>query len=229
MPAVPTLRSINDVMNWYNDQDNTSWEMYRFKPSANYRQALYHGKDKDEAARRLLDELNRIHHDDCENYYLALGDTKGVKDKKFEQVVGMYFVVNEKPSHMVGAMPPYYMQRGNHDNEILNEIRALRAERLAEMQDDADEEEEQPATASSILAGMLQQPQVQQMLITILGNIAGNFMKPNVQHISGTHTAEDLQKIIDTLFAKGVTPDDLAKLAEMPQSQISMLLSMLRK
>jgi hypothetical protein len=67
------------------------------------------------------------------------------------------------------------------------------------------------------------------MLIGILGNLAGNFMKPRVQHISGTHTAEDLQRIIETLFAKGVTPDDLAKLAEMPESQISFLLSMLRK
>jgi predicted Zn-dependent peptidase len=129
---------------------------------------------------------------------------------------------------MMGMMPGQYVGRNDRDTEILNELRAIRAERLAELEDE-EEEEEEKATPSSILAGMLQQPQVQQMLIGILGNLAGNFMKPRVQHISGTHTAEDLQKVIETLFSKGVTPDDLAKLAEMPESQISFLLSMLRK
>jgi hypothetical protein len=38
-----------------------------------------------------------------------------------------------------------------------------------------------------------------------------------------------VEQIIQTLFSKGVTADDLAKLAAMPQAQIAMLLSMLRK
>ena len=227
MPAVPTLRSIQEVMEWYNDQAQISWELCRFQPSLKYRQAMYHGKSKDDGAERLLTELQRIRPDDYETYHITLGDSKGVKEKKLEDTIGMYFVANERPANMMGMMPGQYMARpSERDTEILNEIRALRAERMAEMEED---EEEQPVTPSSILAGMLQQPQVQQMLIGILGNLAGSFMKPKVQHISGTHTAEDLQKVIETLFAKGVTPDDLVKLSEMPESQISFLLSMLRK
>jgi len=227
MAAVPTLRSINQVMNWYNDQEQAAWELCRFQPALKYRQGMYHGKSKEEGAERLAVALNFIPQDDFENYHLTVGNIKGTKEKKLEDTVGMYFVANEKPAHMMGMMPGQYVGRNDRDNEILNELRAIRAERLAELED--EEEEEEKATPSSILAGMLQQPQVQQMLIGILGNLAGNFMKPRVQHISGTHTAEDLQRIIETLFAKGVTPDDLAKLAEMPESQISFLLSMLRK
>lgn len=228
MAAVPTLRNLQEVMNWYNDQGQTAWELCRFQPALKYRQAMYHGKSKDDGAERLLTELQRIRPDDYETYHLTLGDVKGTKEKKLEDTIGMYFVVNERPAHMMGAMPGQYMARpSERDTEILNEIRALRAERMAEIEE--DEEEEEPVTPSSILAGMLQQPQVQQMLIGILGNLAGNFMKPKVQHISGTHTAEDLQQVIETLFAKGVTPDDLIKLSEMPESQITFLLSMLRK
>jgi transcription initiation factor IIE alpha subunit len=64
------------------------------------------------------------------------------------------------------------------------------------------------------------------MLIAMLGNIVSGFAAPKVQHVSGT---QDMEQIIQTLFSKGVTADDLEKLAAMPQAQISMLLSMLRK
>jgi len=64
------------------------------------------------------------------------------------------------------------------------------------------------------------------MLIGILGNLASGFMAPKVQQVSGTH---DIEQIINTLFSKGVTPDDLSKLAAMPETQIKFLLSMLRK
>jgi hypothetical protein len=115
-------------------------------------------------------------------------------------------------------------------NEILSEIRALRAERIAEMEGDEDDEpEEQPATASSILAGIMQQPQVQTMIVNFITSMAGNFMKPApVKQIAGVEP-DDIAKTIETLFSKGVTPEDLAKLAAMDQGQINFLLSMLRK
>jgi len=50
-----------------------------------------------------------------------------------------------------------------------------------------------------------------------------------VQAVSGTHTEADIAQILQTLYAKGVTPDDLGKLAAMDQKQISFLLQMLRK
>jgi transcription initiation factor IIE alpha subunit len=140
--------------------------------------------------------------------------------------INKVFVLNEAP---VGMIAGYGVsnQQAQINNEILNEIRALRAERLAEIETDEDEEEEEEKTTpSSILAGMLQQPQVQQMLIAMLGNLVTSFAPTKVQHVSGT---QDLEQIIQTLFSKGVTAEDLEKLAAMPQAQISMLLSMLRK
>jgi hypothetical protein len=113
-------------------------------------------------------------------------------------------------------------------NEILSEIRALRQERMEEMETD-EEEEEAPTTPSSILAGMLQQPQMQAILMNAIASIAGSFMKPApVKQIAGVEP-DEIQKSIEILLSKGVTADDLARLAAMDQGQINFLLSMLRK
>jgi hypothetical protein len=64
---------------------------------------------------------------------------------------------------------------------------------------------------------------------TAVLSMIGMFNKPKIQHLAGTHTTDDVNKIVETLLSKGVTPDDLAKLADMDQKQIDFLLSMLRK
>ena len=226
IPA-PTLRSIGAVLEWYGESDYAAWELYPIPQKKDYRINLYYGKDKDEGAERLHKELTRIQPDDYESYILVLGSMKGTKDRVFESQVRQVFRINEKPAGYIGGYAAPY-QSAQVTNEVLNEIRALRAERLAELETDDEEEEEkeEPVTPSSILAGMLQQPQVQQMLIAMLGNLVNSFSAPKVQHVSGT---QDVEQIIQTLFSKGVTADDLAKLAAMPQAQIAMLLSMLRK
>jgi hypothetical protein len=183
----------------------------------------YDGKDKDEGYQKLQSELALISSDDYNNFVLGIFNDKD--KEKATPALNKVFVVNEAP---VGMIAGYGVsnQQAQINNEILNEIRALRAERLAEMDEEDEEEEEQPATPSSILAGMLQQPQVQQMLIAALGNLVGNFARPRVAAVSGT---QDIETTLQILFSKGVTADDLAKLAAMPETQITMLLSMLRK
>jgi hypothetical protein len=185
----------------------------------------YDGKSKDEGYEKLQSELSYITPDDYNNFVLGLFNDKD--KEKATPAINKVFVLNDAP---VGMIAGYGVsnQQAQVNNEILNEIRALRAERMAELETDEEEEEEkeQPVTPSSILAGMLQQPQVQQMLIAMLGNLVNGFAAPKVQHVSGT---QDVEQIIQTLFSKGVTADDLAKLAEMPKAQITMLLSMLRK
>jgi hypothetical protein len=184
----------------------------------------YDGKSKDEGYEKLQTELSYISPDDYNNFVLGLFNDKD--KEKAAPAINKVFVLHEAP---VGMIAGYGItnQQAQINNEILNEIRALRAERIAELETEEDEEEkEEPVTPGSILAGMLQQPQVQQMLIAMLGNIVSSFSAPKVQHVSGT---QDLEQIIQTLFSKGVTADDLAKLAAMPQTQISMLLTMLRK
>ena len=223
MAATAQLRSASAVLNWYNEQPQAAWKLYRFSVMPRNITGAYDGKDKDEGYQKLQSELALISSDDYNNFVLGIFNDKD--KEKSTPALNKVFVCNEAP---VGMIAGYGVsnQQAQINNEILNEIRALRAERLAEMDEEESEEEESPATPSSILAGMLQQPQVQQLLITALGNLVGNFSRPRVQAVSGT---QDLETTLQILFSKGVTADDLAKLAAMPESQITMLLSMLRK
>ena len=224
MAATAQLRTAGAVLNWYNEQPQAAWKLYRFSVMPRNITGAYDGKDKDEGYQKLQSELALISSDDYNNFVLGIFNDKD--KEKATPALNKVFVVNEAP---VGMIAGYGVsnQQAQINNEILNEIRALRAERLAEMdEEESEEEEESPATPSSILAGMLQQPQVQQLLITALGNLVGNFSRPRVQAVSGT---QDLDTTLQILFSKGVTADDLAKLAAMPESQITMLLSMLRK
>ena len=224
MAATAQLRNASAVLNWYNEQPQAAWKIFRFSVMAKNITGAYDGKSKDEGYEKLQTELSYISPDDYNNFVLGLYNDKD--KERVAPAINKVFVLNEGP---VGMIAGYGVSNNQAqiNNEILNEIRALRAERLAEIEDeDEEEEEEEKTTPSSILAGMLQQPQVQQMLIAMLGNLVSSFAPTKVQHVSGT---QDLEQIIQTLFSKGVTAEDLAKLAEMPQAQITMLLSMLRK
>ena len=224
MAATAQLRGINAVLNWYNEQPQAAWKLYRFSVMPKNITGCYDGKSKDEGYERLQTELSYIASDDYNNFVLGIFNDKD--KEKATPALNKVFVINDAP---VGMIAGYGIsnQQAQINNEILNEIRALRAERLEEIEgDEEEEEEEQPATPQSILAGMLQQPRVQELLINAVTGLLGNLSTPKVQHVSGT---EDIEQIIQTLFSKGVTAEDLAKLAAMPQSQISMLLSMLRK
>ncbi len=225
MASTAQLRSASAVLNWYNEQPQAAWKIFRFSVMAKNITGAYDGKSKDEGFEKLQTELSYIAPDDYNNFVLGLYNDKD--KERVAPAINKVFVLNEAPLGMVAGYG-VTNQQAQVNNEILNEIRALRAERLAELEadDEEEEEEEKPVTPSSILAGMLQQPQVQQMLIAMLGNLVNGFSAPKVQHVSGT---QDVEQIVQTLFSKGVTADDLAKLAAMPQAQIAMLLSMLRK
>ena len=225
MAATAQLRSASAVLNWYNDQPQAAFKLYRFSVMPKNITGAYDGKSKDEGYEKLQSELALIANDDYNNFVLGLFNEKD--KEKATPAINKVFTVNDAPLGMVAGYG-VSNQQAQINNEILNEIRAMRAERLAEIEEE-EEEEETPVTPGSILAGMLQQPRVQEMLINALAGMAGGLMRPRVQAVSGTHTEQDMEQILQTLFSKGVTPDDLVKLASMPQSQITMLLSMLRK
>jgi hypothetical protein len=226
MAATAQLRSASAVLNWYNDQPQAAFKLYRFSVMPKNITGAYDGKSKDEGYEKLQSELALIANDDYNNFVLGLFNEKD--KEKATPAINKVFTVNDAPLGMVAGYG-VSNQQAQINNEILNEIRAMRAERLAEIEEEEEEEEETPVTPGSILAGMLQQPRVQEMLINALAGMAGGLMRPRVQAVSGTHTEQDMEQILQTLFSKGVTPDDLVKLASMPQSQITMLLSMLRK
>jgi hypothetical protein len=109
-------------------------------------------------------------------------------------------------------------------------------QRLQSLNEDTDEDLEKEMQPQSTLGAILGNPQVQQMLINVISNLVTNTMQPNMNNftqplrpmaLAGTETIT-LEQILETLFANGVTMEDLHKLAMMPKDKINFLLSMLR-
>ena len=229
MPATAQLRSANAVLNWYNDQDQSAWKIYRFTVAPKNCTDQYNGISKEDGYEKLQTALSYITPDDYENYVLSVFSPK---DKDLKNSMSKVFVINERPAGM-GAMAGYGISPQQHqiNTEILNELRALREQRITDEAEDEDDEDESIVAGSDTerildkVNGIINNP----MIAQLLGMLVPAMVNRPAQQISGTHTAEDLQKILETLFSKGVTPDDLAKLAAMDQGQITFLLGMLRK
>jgi hypothetical protein len=212
------------VLSWYENQDEAAFRIFRGnKENDAYFTDGYTGSDKDQGYQELAKALAEIEPTDYNVYFVKVYPSN---PKAKKSGAGVTFQLHSQSIGAVSAAPGQYQAM----NEILSEIRALRAERIAEMEGDEEEaEEETPATPSSILAGIMQQPQVQSMIVNLITSMAGNFMKPApVKQIAGVEP-DDIAKSLEILMSKGVTPQDLAKLAEMDQGQINFLLSMLRK
>ena len=215
--------SIHAVLSWYDKQDLTKFAIYRgAKENDAYLTGSFHGSDKEEGTIFLQSLLNEIEPQDYNVYFLKLLPTVA---KTKTATPGITFQLYNQSSGFVNQISGGNNMQSNVMNEVLNEIRALREERLQQLSsEEEEEEEEQP---NNILAGLLNQPQVQNMLLGMIGNLFSN--KP-VQAIAGVETDEtSLEKHLETLFAKGVTVEDIGKLAAMDKMQISLLLSMLRK
>lgn len=229
MPATAQLRSANAVLNWYNDQDQSAWKIYRFTVAPKNCTDQYNGISKEDGYEKLQTALSYITPDDYENYVLSVFSPK---DKDLKNSMSKVFVINERPAGM-GAMAGYGISPQQHqiNTEILNELRALREQRITDEVEDEDDEDESIVAGSDTerildkVNGIINNP----MIAQLLGMLVPAMVNRPAQQISGTHTAEDLQKILETLFSKGVTPEDLAKLAAMDQGQITFLLGMLRK
>lgn len=229
MPATAQLRSANAVLNWYNDQDQSAWKIYRFTVAPKNCTDQYNGISKEDGYEKLQTALSYITPDDYENYVLSVFSPK---DKDLKNSMSKVFVINERPAGM-GAMAGYGISPQQHqiNTEILNELRALREQRITDEAEDEDDEDESIVAGSDTerildkVNGIINNP----MIAQLLGMLVPAMVNRPAQQISGTHTAEDLQKILETLFSKGVTPEDLAKLAAMDQGQITFLLGMLRK
>ena len=217
--------SLSAVLSWYNNQDDAAFRIFRGnKENDAYFCDGYTGSDREEGEMALAKALSEIEPTDYNVYFLKLYPSN---PKAKKSAPGITFQLH---SQTIGAI---YQQPGQYQamNEILSEIRALRQERMAEMDtDDEEEETEAPATPTTILAGILQTPQVQSVLINVLTSMAGTLMTKStpVKAVAGVEP-DEISKSIEVLLSKGVTADDLARLAAMDQGQINFLLSMLRK
>lgn len=214
--------SAGAVLSWYENQAEAAFRIFRGnKENDAYFTDGYNGSDKDEGYQQLSKALAEIEPTDYNVYFVKLYSSN---PKAKKTGAGVTFQLHSQSIGVV-AQPGQYQAM----HEILSEIRALRSERMQELDSEEEEEEEAPTNPSSILAGIMQQPQIQSMIVNMITSFAGNMMKPQpVKQIAGVEP-DDIAKSIEMLLSKGVTPEDLAKLAAMDQGQINFLLTMLRK
>lgn len=218
------------VLSWYDEQDQTNFVIYRHNTKAET--ARYEGGDKETGMHRLGRFLSEIEPTDYAIYILQLLPSTKKKDATAPCVT--FQLYRNQPAQQYAGGPGSYQL-----NEVVSKLNAIQM-RLDSQEAEEDEEEETPTLGAQmpknpmeVIAGMLMQPQVQNVIVTLLTNMAGNLMKPKpapVTAVAGVETeSTDIAKTLETLFSKGVTPADLEKLAAMDQGQITFLLSMLRK
>lgn len=216
--------SIHAVCSWYASQPETKFTIYRGnKVNDAYLTGGYYGIDKEEGQAVLESTLNEIESNDFNIYFLKLMPSNAKSKQAAPGVTFQLFTPQQGAGYAVSGY-------GNSQvmTEVLNEIRALRAERLAELQKDDDDDNDEPEqTQNDFLAGFINNPQMQSMLMGILANV---FTSNKPQPIAGIESsADELHTVVSKLLEKGATLDDLKKLAEMNQAQFTMLLGMLRK
>jgi hypothetical protein len=226
--------SAEGVLTWYEEQDQAGFIIYRHNTKGET--ARYEGNDKDTGGHRLARFMSEIEPSDYAIYILQLIPSSKKKDATAPSVT---FQLYKKEPSMYG--PGMYQM-----NELISKINAIQS-RLDSVEKEEEEEEEEgelsgpPAEAAgpqpisfdgNFLGSIMSQPMVQQFLITqivgFMSKVMGNNTPAPVTAVAGVET-DDLEKSIELLLSKGVTPADLAKLAAMDQGQINFLLSMLRK
>lgn len=218
--------SAQAVLSWYDKQENSKFIIYRgIKENDSLVCGGYFGTDKEEGLAYLDQFMAEVEPTDYNIYFLKTQPSKATSKAV---TPGITFQLHKAESgYMAGIGATANTQVMN---EVLNEIRALRAERLAELQSDSEEEEEETEEESDLVAGLLKTPQMQNMLIGALQSMFMPKATQPVQAMGAIETDQDaLNEAVQALLAKGATVTDLQKLAAMEQGQFSWLLSMLRK
>jgi hypothetical protein len=113
-------------------------------------------------------------------------------------------------------------------NDLQREVDFLKAKNEIsqnEMNDDDVEEE----VENNYLGAILGNPAIMGVLTTIATNIGANLFtrKPQPMAMAGIETT-NINDIINTLFEKGVSTEDLQKLSEMSKEKLSFLITMLK-
>lgn len=130
--------------------------------------------------------------------------------------------------------------RNDSNMAILDELRSMKNEvqelklkiEIEEGEGEDEEELEKKMEPASFLGSLIGNPAVQTTITNFLTNLLANLTTPTIQKnmpqtLAGTET-ETINDILQRLESKGVTASDLQKLSNLPDSQITMLLGMLR-
>jgi len=132
-----------------------------------------------------------------------------------------------------------YYQRSGIAGAIIAEVRDVKRE-LADMKakmdtEETDEEleEKMEPAPGGIVGAILGNPAVQTILANLLTNVTANMVTRPAPvarpvHLAGMPETEVAASCLETLMAKGMTIQDLQKLADMAPDRIAFLLNILR-
>ena len=220
------------VLSWYEEQDQINFVIYRHNNKGET--ARYEGGDKDTGGQRLNRFLSEIEPTDFAIYILQLLPNSKKKDSAAPCVT--FQLYKNQPGQYAG--PSTYAM-----NEIVSKLNAIQSRLDAEENEDDEDEtvaglpQESNGTPpvtfdNNFIGSVMAQPMVQQFIVSsivgFMSKMMGNNTLPPVTAVAGVEP-DEIGKSIEILLSKGVTPDDLAKLAAMDQGQINFLLTMLRK
>jgi len=239
------MRPIDALIQQFNTNDLPYYIMVDSKyfcPVSNIK-----SKDKDKGAQKLLEFLRTLPTTSVANYriycYENPPEVKSMDAKTLTQHLHDYqallsfcpFYETDERREEKEANKYFYNQRQEQLAAELAEIKAmLKADR------ESDEDLEEEAQPTNALAGLINNPKIQEMLIGMISGMASKFMSGGSapQAMAGIPaTAEEsetkLLTAIERLYAVDPNlPDDLHKLADMAEketAQFNWLLSMLRK
>lgn len=206
--------NVNGVLDWYEIQNISNWVIYSHKPE----NVKYIGsEDETESLQKLQYALNDIKNSPAaENTYILRCDPKNPKIKE-KPILSFCLNTNVSASNIISGFNPGYATKNDID-EIKRMIESKQIE------NEIDEIEPEPQ--KNLLAGLLENQQVQEIAINAITGFFTKYIikKPMVTSLAGV---DNIELILRDLYSKGVKNEHLRKLADMPEEKISMLIQML--
>lgn len=229
----PEIFTIDEVLNFYDTAEGNDYKVYAgVNPSPQYLRYNFSG-DKEIGRQELQMALTQLRNN-VENYnpYLiqVISEEKVSKGRKKEPILtSISFQLNRPQQFLpMNQMSGVGSPRTEMLLEKLIEQNALMQSRLSALESigELEEEEEEP---QSPINAMLNNPDLQQAIITgIMGLVGGMFTKTGAPTgIAGIEDTDEALKILHSLMDKGVTIEHLRKLDEMNSMKLKSLLMML--
>lgn len=195
-------------------------------------------KDIDAAAETLCEDLEMIRDYNTATY--TINHFKKVPAAGLKKTTEPDCISTFKKGYSEEQRMNYNIGRNDSSMAILDELRSMKNEvqelklkiDIEEGEGEDEEELKQKMEPASFLGSLIGNPAVQTTITNFLTNLLANLTTPSIQKnmpqtLAGTET-ETINDILQRLESKGVTAMDLQKLSNLPDSQITMLLGMLR-
>lgn len=228
----PELHTIESVLGYYDEYDFPAYRVYAGNSAKmEYCRFTYDGNDKSIGREKLTEALQSViqNAENTNTYIIQILKPKGKVLEPYNQIT---FQLN-KPNQMFPAVMGgynYQPQNNQVNNEILSRLRGLEEKLEMLENDDEDDEDDQP---NDMVSGLLNNPQVKNILFGMLANVLTPQKPQGMAGIPDVKPTDDEKIKAAIEILKDKTPDladKLLKLAELSinnPSQYQWLVKML--